>query len=102
MKRILSAILATSLYAAPAIAQVPVTTAPVGPAPVVGGITNPNGVAPGSLGRHPEMKAALRHLEAAKAELMKGAHDYSGHRDQAMALINQAEQQIETGVSSQK
>ena len=96
MKRILSAILAAGLLASPAMAQVPVTTAPVV------GTTNPNAVPPVSLGHHPEMKAALRHLEAAKAELMKAAHDYSGHRDQAMALINQAEQQIETGVTDQE
>ena len=48
------------------------------------------------------MKAALRHLEAAKAALTKAAHDYSGHRDQAIQLIDQAEQQIQTGITDQK
>jgi hypothetical protein len=41
--------------------------------------------------RHPEIRAAIRQLETAKAGLQKyGAHDFGGHRVKAIEHIDQA------------
>ena len=39
---------------------------------------------------HPEINAALTHLEQAKANLERGAHDFGGHRVKALEHTNQA------------
>lgn len=43
---------------------------------------------------HPKIKAAIRALEAAKADLNKAAHDFGGHRVDALAAIDKAEEQL--------
>jgi len=40
--------------------------------------------------RHPEIRAAIRHLEQARDNLQKGAHDFGGHRVKALEHTNQA------------
>ena len=40
--------------------------------------------------RHPDIRIALRALMRARAALSHGAHDFSGHREQALDLTNQA------------
>lgn len=40
--------------------------------------------------KHPEMKAALRSLEKAKAELERAAHDFGGHRVEALKATEEA------------
>jgi hypothetical protein len=40
--------------------------------------------------RHPEIRHALVALNRAKNFLQHGAHDFSGHRDKALDLTNQA------------
>jgi hypothetical protein len=41
--------------------------------------------------RHPEIRTAIRQLQAAKAGLQKyGAHDFGGHRVKAIEHIDQA------------
>jgi len=44
--------------------------------------------------RHPEIEEALRHLEEAKRNMEKGAHDFGGHRAKALDLTNQAIDQL--------
>lgn len=39
---------------------------------------------------HPSMDAALQQLNAARASLQTGAHDFGGHRLRALSLVNQA------------
>lgn len=39
---------------------------------------------------HPEMRAAMRHLEEAKRNLEHAAHDFGGHRAKALEHVNQA------------
>lgn len=51
---------------------------------------------------HPEMMAAKRRLEAARAALQKAAHDYHGHRAKALELTNQAIKEIEEGLAADK
>jgi hypothetical protein len=41
-------------------------------------------------GRHPEIEAALGALRSAKADLMRGAHDYHGHRVNAVKHVDEA------------
>jgi hypothetical protein len=42
------------------------------------------------MGGHPEIHAAIRHLEQAKAALEKAAHDFGGHRVKALEAVNHA------------
>ncbi len=39
---------------------------------------------------HPEVRRAMRALQNAKADLEKAAHDYGGHRVQAIKSIDEA------------
>jgi len=63
----------------------------------------PSAARPGRKGeRHPEIRAALRHLNAAKASLQKGSHDFGGHREKALDLTNQAIQEAQQALQSDK
>jgi hypothetical protein len=50
------------------------------------------------MARHePHMSAALGHLQQAKDELEKAASNKGGHKEKAMALVDQAIQQVQEG-----
>lgn len=40
--------------------------------------------------QHPEIRAAVHHLEEAKRNLEKAAHDFGGHRAKALEHVNEA------------
>jgi type II secretory pathway component PulM len=44
--------------------------------------------------RHPEIRAALDALRNAKAHLEHAAHDFKGHRIDAIRAIDEAERQL--------
>jgi len=46
-------------------------------------------------GRHPEIHAALESLRNARAHLNAAAHDYQGHRVEAIKAIDEAIHQLE-------
>lgn len=46
----------------------------------------------------PHMKAALKDLENAKAQLEKATADKGGHRVKAMELVNQAIDEVKKGI----
>ena len=46
----------------------------------------------------PHMQAALDHLRAARAELNAATADKGGHREKAIALVNDAIGQVEKGI----
>ena len=46
----------------------------------------------------PHMQAALSHLRAAKRDLDKASADKGGHRNRAIALINDAIDEVERGI----
>jgi hypothetical protein len=46
-------------------------------------------------GRHPEIHAAIESLRNAKAHLNEAAHDYQGHRVDAIKAIDEAIHQLE-------
>lgn len=48
---------------------------------------------------HPEMTAAQHDLESAKAHLKAGAHDFGGHRLQAIADVDRALGQIKQALA---
>jgi hypothetical protein len=53
--------------------------------------------------RHPEMREAMRQLRHAKETLQKdAAHDFQGHRVKAIEHIDQALEEIEKGLQSDK
>ncbi len=47
----------------------------------------------------PHMHSALEHLRAAKAELELADADKGGHRQKAIAAVNNAIDQVEKGIS---
>ena len=57
---------------------------------------------PGHREHHPEIRAALKHLNMAKASLQKGSKDFSGHREKALDLTNQAIQECQQALQSDK
>ena len=52
--------------------------------------------------KHPEMMAAKKHLEEAKSNLKKAAHEYNGHRVKAIEATEKAIKEIEEGIASEK
>ncbi|HZT59956.1 MAG TPA: hypothetical protein VFA21_15205 [Pyrinomonadaceae bacterium] len=44
--------------------------------------------------RHPEIRAAIDALEHAKTDLQDAAHDYHGHRVEALEAVNHALEQL--------
>ena len=49
---------------------------------------------------HPELEAAKKDLESAKAHLQAAAHDYGGHRKQAIEAIDRALGHIHQGLET--
>jgi hypothetical protein len=47
----------------------------------------------------PQMQAALSHLRQARESLQKATADKGGHRERAIALVNDAIAQVEEGIS---
>ena len=57
---------------------------------------------PGSAGpreRHPEIREAIRALERAKNDLQHAAHDFHGHRDEALESVNRALNQLQAALA---
>ena len=46
-------------------------------------------------GRHPQIHAALNALQNAKIHLQEAAHDFGGHRVDAIRAIDEASRQLE-------
>jgi hypothetical protein len=51
---------------------------------------------------HPAIRAALRSLERAKVELQNAAHDFGGHRKDALAACDQAIAQLKLALQYDK
>ena len=49
---------------------------------------------------HPEIRQAIRHLEMAKQSLKKGAHDFSGHRAEAIKHTDAALEECHKALES--
>jgi hypothetical protein len=52
--------------------------------------------------RHPHIRAAIRELREAKNELENAAHDFGGHRVQAIKDIDQTVKQLEKALKFDK
>src|SRR5579872_4440030 len=63
---------------------------------------NPGGINRPHREPHPELRKALRQLQNVKATLQSGARDFSGHREQAVDLVNQAISQVQQAIASDK
>ena len=44
--------------------------------------------------KHPHIRAAIRELEGAKKELKEAAHDFGGHREDALRAADNAIEQL--------
>jgi hypothetical protein len=51
---------------------------------------------------HPEINAAIRALERAKLHLQKAAHDFGGHRVEAIRAIDAALEQLKLALQYDK
>jgi hypothetical protein len=47
-----------------------------------------------AFGKHPQIEDALRALQAAKNHLQEAAHDFGGHRVDAIRAIDEADHQL--------
>lgn len=52
--------------------------------------------------RHPEIRGAIRALERAKAHLEHAAHDFGGHRAEALEAVNNAIKQLQEALKYDK
>lgn len=52
--------------------------------------------------RHPEIRRALRNLQQAKGNLQNAARDFSGHREQALDLVQRAIDQCQQALQADK
>ena len=52
--------------------------------------------------RHPEIHRALRELREAKRDLEKAAHDFDGHRVEALKDVDHAIRQLELALKSDR
>ena len=52
--------------------------------------------------RHPHIRAAINELEQAKRELQTAAHDFGGHRVQAIRAIDEAIKQLREALAYAK
>ena len=52
--------------------------------------------------RHPHIRHAIRELEAAREELKTGAHDFGGHRVDAIKACDQALEQLKKALEADK
>lgn len=52
--------------------------------------------------RHPEIRAAIRSLERAKADLQRASHDFGGHRADALKATDEAIKQLRLALEYDK
>lgn len=82
--------------AAAATMAVPGMASPA-PAPAPAAIVQQQAAAPARKGRteaHPEIRKAIAALERAKYDLQHAAHDFGGHRADALAATDKAIEQL--------
>ncbi|HEV8448831.1 MAG TPA: hypothetical protein VGQ44_18500 [Gemmatimonadaceae bacterium] len=58
------------------------------------GLTGTMAFTPATIEPHPHIRSAVVELEAAKQELKTAAHDFGGHRVQAIKAIDAAVRQL--------
>jgi F0F1-type ATP synthase membrane subunit b/b' len=52
--------------------------------------------------RHPKIKQAIKALQAAKADLNAAAHDFGGHRVEALVAVDKAIEQLNICLQNDK
>ncbi|HWB60574.1 MAG TPA: hypothetical protein VG733_13860 [Chthoniobacteraceae bacterium] len=52
--------------------------------------------------RHPEIHEAIRALEAARVHLKEAKHDFGGHREAALAAVDEALKQLHLAIDFDK
>ena len=52
--------------------------------------------------RHPEIRRALANLQKSKNDLQHAAHDFGGHREQALDLVQRAISQCQQALRDDK
>ena len=102
MKKVLMLLVFGSFFLTGSIyAQTPAPAASPA-APAAEATAAPEAVRPAHHEHHPELRKALHKLKAAKMDLEKAAHDYGGHKAQAIADINQAMGELQAALDSDK
>ena len=52
--------------------------------------------------RHPHIRGAIRELQEAKRELQAAAHDFGGHREEALKACDEAIRQLQEALKYDK
>lgn len=52
--------------------------------------------------RHPHIRGAIRELQEAKKELQTAAHDFGGHREEALKAVDEAIRQLQQALQYDK
>lgn len=52
--------------------------------------------------RHPHIRGAIRELQEAKRELQTAAHDFGGHREDALKAVDEAIHQLQLALQYDK
>jgi hypothetical protein len=62
----------------------------------------PNPAAPAAAEPHPHIRAALRELREARHELETAAHDFGGHKKEAIEAVDNAIKQLQEALKYDK
>jgi hypothetical protein len=52
--------------------------------------------------QHPHIRGAIRELQEAKRELQTAAHDFGGHREDALKAVDEAIHQLQLALQADK
>ena len=89
------AVLLTFLLAAPIVAQAPMAKSGFLP-------TTQDNDRDRGRERHPHIRGAIKELQEAKRELQTGAHDFGGHRADAVRACDEAIHQLQLALQYDK
>jgi len=77
-------------------------TQPNGPSPAMAGYATPPGGSATAGERHPMIRRAINALDAARTDLQQAAHDFKGHRAEALEAVNKAQSQLRQALACDK
>jgi hypothetical protein len=97
MHKLIASLAAGALLALPVVAR-----ADTSPVPAARKIVPPVHVAAAKKETHPKIRAAIKALQNAKVEMQNAAHDYGGHRVEAIKAVDEALRQLNLALNYDK
>ena len=103
MSRVLTYLLASAVIALPATTRAQATTAATATTRAERkAMREERAEQAGKTEKHPEIRAAIRSLERAKVDLQRAAHDFGGHRADALRATDEAIKQLRLALEYDK